>query len=368
MFRDLPGEYVERMDVIGNKAFLNFVEDLEKDEGTRFDTFELGKDKLEIVTIMVDATKADKDIEIPVLSPILVRKKSLSEEISALDIHSLKCPKLPKKETDAELESFRYEGYDFVTLQKLIERQYKLPQAQTAQEVISYYAKEIAHDVKLPSQFAYLVPKIKQFLEERAFGERVNLDDPIILKAISSNVSQYVVVQTFVKALRAIVVEERIPEIIAPPRKLSQTEPFAFSRPTYQASKSIFNRVPCDNEFEVDFSKFLQSATDVAKFSKFPSRFGFSIEYTDAVANLRYYEPDFVAVLDNGEHCIIETKGREDPDVPHKDRAAKLWCEYASELTKAKWQYIKIPQRDFKQLEPSEFSDLEVFKYEQQTL
>src|SRR5438093_8305880 len=38
-------------------------------------------------------------------------------------------------------------------------------------------AKAIAHDVKLPSQFAYLVPKIKQFLEERAFGERVNLDD-----------------------------------------------------------------------------------------------------------------------------------------------------------------------------------------------
>jgi type III restriction enzyme len=368
MFRDLPGEYVERMDVIGNKAFLNFVEDLEKDEGTRFDTFELGKDKLEIVTIMVDPAKANMDIAIPALSPVLVRKKSLSEEISALDIHSLRCPKLPKKETDPELESFRYEGYDFVTLQKLIERRYKLPQAQTAQEVISYYAKEIAHEVKLPSQFAYLVPKIKQFLEERAFGEKVNLDDPIILKAISSNVSQYVVVQTFVKALRAIVVEERTPEIIAPPRKLSETEPFAFSRPTYQASKSIFNRVPCDNEFEVDFSKFLQSASDVRQFSKLPSRFGFSIEYTDAVANLRYYEPDFVAVLDNGDHCIIETKGREDPDVPHKDRAAKLWCEYATELTKIRWQYLKIPQKDFKRLEPSEFSDLEVFRDEQKTL
>ncbi len=368
MFRDLPGEYIERMDVIGNKAFLNFVEDLEKDEGTSFDTFVLGKDKLEILTIMVDTTKADKDIDIPVLSPILVRKKSLSEEISALDIHSLKCPKLPKKETDPELESFRYEGYDFVTLQKLIERRYKLPQAQTSQEVISYYAKEIAHDVKLPSQFAYLVPKIKRFLEERAFGESVKLDDPIILKAISSNVSQYVVVQTFVKALRAIVVEQRIPEIIAPPRKLSQTEPFPYSRPTYQATKSIFNRVPCDNEFEVDFSKFLQTASDVVRFSKLPSRFGFSIEYTDAVANLRYYEPDFVAVLYNGEHCIIETKGREDPDVPHKDRAAKLWCEYASELTKVKWQYLKVPQKDFRQLDPSLFSDLEVFRYEQRTL
>jgi type III restriction enzyme len=368
MFRDLAGEYVERVDVIGNKAFINFVEDLEKDEGTKFDTFQLGKEKLEIITIMVDPKKADKDIDIPVLSPILVRKKSLSEEISSLDIRTLKCPKLPKKETDSEIETFRYEGYDFVTLKKEIERRYKMPQAQTAQEVISYYAKEIANDVKLPSQFAYLVPKIRQFLEERAFGEKVNLDDLIILKAIGSNVSQYVVVQTFVKALRAIIVEERIPEIVGPPRKLSQTEPFAYSRPTYQASKCIFNRVPCDNEFEVEFSKFLQSAKEVTKFSKLPSRFGFAIEYTDAVANLRYYEPDFVAALDSGEHYLIETKGREDPDVPHKDRAAKLWCEYASDLTETKWQYLKIPQQDFKRLEPNEFSDLNVFKYEQRTL
>jgi type III restriction enzyme len=368
MFRDSPGEYVERIDVIGNKAFINFVEDLEKDEGTKFDTFQLGKEKLEIVTIMVDPKKGDMDIEIPVLSPILVRKKSLSEEIASLDIHSLKCPRLPKKETGADIETFLYEGYDFLTLQKMIERQYKIPQAQTAGEVISYYAKEIAQDVKLPSQFAYLVPKIRQFLEERAFGERVNLGDPIILKAMSSNVSQYVVVQTFVKALRAIIVEERIPEIVGPPQKLSQIEPFAYSRPTYLASKCILNRVPCDNEFEVEFSKFLQSTKEVTKFSKLPSRFGFSIEYTDSVANLRYYEPDFVAVLDNYEHYLIETKGREDPDVPHKDRAAKLWCEYASGLTKVQWRYLKIPQQDFRRLEPNEFSDLNVFKYEQQTL
>jgi type III restriction enzyme len=354
--------------VIGNKAFINFVEDLEKEEGLKFGTFELGKDKLQIVTIMVDPEKADKDIGIPVLSPILVRKKSLSEEIASLDVHALDCPKLPKKETDVEAETFRYEGFDFITLKKEVERQYKLPQAQTPEEVISYYAKEIARQVKLPSQFAYLVPKIRQLLEERAFREKVDLNDPVILKAISSNVSQYVVVRTFVKALREMIIEQRIPKIEMPPRKLSETEPFAFSRPTYQASKCIFNRVPCDNDFEVEFAKFLQTANDVNRFAKLPSRFGFAIEYTDAIANLRYYEPDFVAVLENGEHYLIETKGREDVDVVHKDRAAKLWCEYATDLTETKWQYLKVPQQEFKQLEPTDFSDLSVFKYEQRTL
>jgi type III restriction enzyme len=42
---------------------------------------------------------------------------------------------------------------------------------QTSQEVISYYAKHIAADVKLPSQFAALVPKVRAFLANHAFGE-----------------------------------------------------------------------------------------------------------------------------------------------------------------------------------------------------
>jgi type III restriction enzyme len=48
-------------------------------------------------------------------------------------------------------------------LQKIVERDYTIPQPQTSEEVISYYAKRIAQDVKLPSQFASLVPKVREF-------------------------------------------------------------------------------------------------------------------------------------------------------------------------------------------------------------
>ncbi len=44
--------------------------------------------------------------------------------------------------------------------------------------------------------------------------------------------------------------------------------------------------------------------------------------YTDNATNLRYYEPDFVVVVSGGTHWLLETKGREDIDVVHKDRAA----------------------------------------------
>ena len=118
---------------------------------------------------------------------------------------------------------------------------------------------------------------------------------------------------------------------------------------------------PATTIFEKRFARFLQDANDVAAFAKLPDRFGFAIEYTDSVSNLRYYHADFVAVLNEGTHYLIETKGREDPDVSHKDHAAQMWCENASMLTGTRWDYVKVPQKDFEKLEATDFSDLTVF-------
>ncbi|MHB1006194.1 MAG: restriction endonuclease, partial [Chloroflexota bacterium] len=359
MFRDLATDYVERVDVIGNQPFLEFIEQLEKEEDLELGTFVVGKDKVVIVTIKPDEGKLDKDIVVPVLSPILARKKTLAEEIGDLDIASLNNPVLPRKEGDEAALKFHYEGYDIVTLQKLVERDYVIPEAQTPQEVISYYAKRIAQEVKLPSQFAALVPKVREFLETKAFGVPVDLNDPAMIKAISSNVAQYVTVRAFVAALRNVLVEELTPQLVSPGRPLSDTPPFPYSRSTLPASKTVFNLVPCDNEFEKGFAQFLQNAPDVESFAKLPPQFGFAIEYTDTVSNLRYYEPDFVVRLDDGSHYLVETKGREDVDVVHKDRAAVIWCENATLLTGTAWQYLKVPQQEFERLRPDEFSDLQ---------
>lgn len=117
----------------------------------------------------------------------------------------------------------------------------------------------------------------------------------------------------------------------------------------------------CDNEFEKQFAKFLEDAKDVARFAKLPEQFGFAIEYTDVAGNLRYYEPDFVTVLTNDAHYLVETKGAETVEVAYKDRAARLWCENATLLTGVQWEYVKVPQTEFNKLQPSEFADLLVF-------
>jgi type III restriction enzyme len=359
MFRGQSEGYTERVDVIGNKTFIEFVEQLEREEDIQLDTFKLGE-KVSIITIAPDPKKMDRDISIPVLSPILTRKKSLAEEITDLDVRGFNCPVLPRKQDDAVAQSFRYEGYDLITLQRLIEREYTIPEPQTAEEVIGYYARRIAQDVKLPSQFAALAPKVREFLEEKAFGQRVELDSPAMIKAIGSNVAQYVTVKTFVEALRKVVISELEPQLLHAGRPLSETPPFPWSRPTTEASKSIFNLVPCDNEFEKEFAQFLEKAPDVQRFAKLPEQFAFAIEYTDSVGNLRYYEPDFVALTADGTHYVVETKGREDTDVANKDRAAQLWCENTTTLTGNPWAYLKVLQAQYKQLQPNTFEDLSV--------
>jgi len=356
MFGSSSSSYIERVDVIGNPAFLKFVEQLEKDEDITLDTFDL-KDPVVITTIAPDPEKMAHDITVPVLSPILSRKKTLAEEITGIDVSKLTCPRLPKKEGDAAASQFHFEGYDIISLQKLVEREYTIPEPQTAEEVISYYAKRIAQDVKLPSQFAVLVPKVREFLRDRAFGETVDLADKAIIRAIATSVAQYLTVKTFASVLRALVVEELSPTLEHPGRPLSETEPFPFSRPTFEASKTVFNLVGADNDFEREFAQFLQDASDVTSFAKLPKRFGFTIEYTDSATNLRYYEPDFVAVNHDGVHYVIETKGQENIDVAHKDRAATIWCDNATLLTDTTWSYVKIPQVEFGKLQASVLCD-----------
>jgi type III restriction enzyme len=171
-------------------------------------------------------------------------------------------------------------------------------------------------------------------------------------------VAHYVCVDVFKKALQALTIEERTPELLEPARLLSACQPFPWSRPVWEGQKSVFNLVPCDNDFEREFAKFLDNATDVRAFAKLPRAFGFVIEYTDTPMNLRNYEPDFVAIDKAGVHWLLESKGQENVDVLRKDFAAIRWCENATALTETKWRYIKIPQKEFEALQPARLADL----------
>jgi type III restriction enzyme len=305
------------------------------------------------VTILPLDSRKEYDIGLPVLSPTLIRKKTLADEIASLDVMSFQTILLPLTADDPRNKTFRYEGYDIITLQKEVERDYTIPEPQTAQEVIGYYSRRIAEAVKLPSQFAALAPKVREFFEQKAFGQTVDLSDSIVVKAMGTPVSHYVCVDIFSKALKKLTIAEQEPTLLEPERRLSGCQPFPWSRPVLEDARTVFNLVPCDNNFEREFAKFLNNAPDVTRFGKLPQPFGFAIDYTDGAMNLRSYYPDFVAVDDKGTHWLLETKGAETGEVAHKDAAAAQWCANATQLTGNKWEYLKIPQKGFETLQPS---------------
>jgi type III restriction enzyme len=359
MFRNMSGSYTERVDIIGNNAFMEFVEDLERLEDLKFETFQIGKDKLKILTVQPVEEKKDFDIGIPDISSVLARKKSLAEEIGDINVMNFNINTLPFKGKDlGETKTFIYEGRDILTDEKLLEREYTIPPAQTVEEVIGYYARRIAQNIKLPSHFALIAPKVREFFELKAFGKKIDINDVNAIPAISSNIASYVVIKEFERALREIVIEHKEPQLLSANRFLSLTVPFPTSKKVLEAKKSVFNYTPCDNEFEYSFAKFMEKAEDIKAFAKLPEQFGFCIQYTDTLANIRNYFPDFIAISEDNTNWIIETKGREDIEVKLKDNAAINWCRIATELTNDKWQYIKVPQKEFEQLHPDSFEEL----------
>jgi hypothetical protein len=154
------------------------------------------------VTILPLDNRKEYDIGLPVLSPTLIRKKTLADEIAGLDVMSFQTVLLPLTADDPRNKTFRYEGYDIITLQKEVGRDYTIPEPQTAQEVIGYYPRRIAEAVKLPSQFAALAPKVREFFEQKAFGKVVDLADAVVVKAMGTPVAHYVCVDVFSKAAR----------------------------------------------------------------------------------------------------------------------------------------------------------------------
>ena len=103
-----------------------------------------------------------------------------------------------------------------------------------------------------------------------------------MIKAISHPVVQHVTIKAFVAALREVVVEELTPTLEHAGRQLSETPPFPWSRPTATATKTVFNLVAADNEFEKKFALFLEDAPDVVRFAKLPEYFNFTIPYRES--------------------------------------------------------------------------------------
>jgi len=362
MFRNLTG-YQERVDIIGNQNFMQVVEDLEKEEGIKLDTFEYGKKKtpLLIPTIQVETERIPaRDITIPVLSPRLERKKSVKQVIEGVDVGQIALRQPLRVDTaTTPTDTFTYEGRDVISDEVVVTRTYTMPQAQTASEIIAFYTQIIAQALKLTGQFATLVPKVEQFLREKAFGAAVDLDSKPVIQALSRPLTLALTEKVFFALVRPRLTDEAVPVVDNTPHLLSTTPPFPYSGKVADVKHTLFNLTPCGNDFEQAFARFLDGAFDVETFANLGNLpRPLQLEYLDGEANLRLYEPDFVARDNAGRHWLLETKGREDLDVVRKDARAEQWCADVTALAGAEWHYRKVPQKEFERIKPQSLAEL----------
>jgi len=327
------------LEIIGPPGLIDILEELENQEGIKFAEFDTGK-PLNLTTIFVDENKLDKDIEIPILfSRTLIREFHLDE----IEIDKLPPLSIPLENKVLETE---YIAVDMLKGMEVIKRKWDLPVPQNSGGVITYYTDQILKQLKIPGAFASFYPMVKKYVVEKLFTVKVELEDPRVLYQLSSPEVQKKLINLFVQAFKELTFTEREPEK-KDAIKLSDTRPFVWSKLVYPANKCIFNYVPCDNDFEIDFAKFLDRVEDVKAFAKIVPKMGFFVEYTDSDDNLRLYYPDFVVLTDKKESIIVETKGREDIDVQHKDKRIMLWCEDVTNLMGSKWSFIRVDQEDF---------------------
>ena len=257
-----PGEsgvesgYRERVDIIGTDKFMEFVSDLEKVEDIALPTEVIDREPIVIVSIYPAPEKLDMDIAIPNISPVYERRTETREELSNLDIDAISVDNLPFSLEAQDGVSFQYLGLDALTDEELLARVYQLPSPNTCGEVISYYATRISRETNLPGHFDIIVDKLREFFARRAFGQTVDLDDNALAPILARPGIGFLTVQGFARAIRPLLRQELEPVLLAEPFRLSDVEPFPWSRPTRQASKTVFNLVAADNEFEAEFARF----------------------------------------------------------------------------------------------------------------
>jgi type III restriction enzyme len=146
-----------------------------------------------------------------------------------------------------------------------------------------------------------------------------------------------------------------MPRCLVKPFRLRDTRPFRTDRRPYlAATKSVFNKTVGEAHsggFELSFAAFLEGAPDVSAFTKNYFAVGFKIDYVKADGDLSSYTPDFIVPTTDGTVCIVETKGREEIDVPQKMARLRQWCADATAASASedgtKYRFAFVDQKGF---------------------
>lgn len=356
------GETEEKVSVVGTDAFMEFVESIQA-EGVELERTAMGagtQAKAPLV-VEVDGEKeaadiAALDIEIPVLTPHVYREYA---RLAGLDVAGTEPQRLPYCQFSEE-ERRKIIFKDLTTGQEAHTTSLDAAGVADYRSVLGYFAQTIMKEMRLVSGYDVLFGKIKAFVQTGMFDRTVELEEPNTLRNLSEITATKRLIETFKRAINDLTVQEANGAEIRDTIKLSHTRPFvAKDRAHLRPKKSVFNRIIGDHSFELEFAQCLEEWEDVTSYAKNYFAIRFKLDYVNAGGDISNYYPDFIVKRSDGGVFIVESKGREELDVPLKMARLKAWCQDVNQLqSESSYDFVYVDQPGFEQYKPKSFRDL----------
>lgn len=350
----------ELVSVVGTDAFMDFVESI-RNEGVELEHRSMGEGTKPKAPLVIEVDRENKkknieelDIEIPVLSPRIYREY---KNLSQLNVALFGNKKFALKEFSEEEKReivFKDISTDEITHTTILDTD-TVPNFQS---VVGYFTQTIMKDLRLVSGYDILYGKVKEFIQVYLFENPVDLEDLNTLRNLSEIEITRTIQETFIAKINELTVLDKGGAEIRDYIKVSKCRPFVAKDQQYLTpSKSVFNKIIGDSGFEIVFASFLESCKDIISYVKNYFAVGFRLDYKTKDGDISNYYPDFIVKKTENEFWVVETKGREDTDDPHKIERLKQWCEDVNKMdTGMRYGWLYVKQEEYEKYPPADFS------------
>jgi type III restriction enzyme len=359
----------ETVSVMGTPAFMEFVESIQA-EGVELERVPMGGGprRDDSLVVEVDRANPQKDIDaLDIALPRLARRWQRDfKNLDALDPAALPGPPLP-------LKTFAPEELREIVFKTMLDGEAHHTVSLDGEpgadwrSVVGFFARQLMREMRLVTGYEVLYGKVKAHVRDHLFaGGAVDLDSPQLLRNLSEPTAAKRVFDGFKQAINALTVQDSGNARIEDHIRLRDVRPFRTeSRAYLDTRKSVFNRIvgePGSDGFELRFARFLDEAPDVAAFAKNYLAVGFRIDYVKHDGDLSTYTPDFIVKDGRGDVWVIETKGREELDLPRKMARLAQWCADATAASSAEggpaYRFVYVDQAGFERHPPTTLAAL----------
>ncbi len=358
------GDIPELVTVIEHSAFRKLYEDELAQEGLDIAVLPVREVFKQTVTIFVDHEHKDVEaleIEIPLVSDAVETTQELNgltiDEVRDAFLDKFKpLPMGKKREGTIEYKERHLFTDEIVATMKLdaglLNNGWSAP---------AYFAQMLGRACRISNPHQALAPLVERFIAEVLFERPVDLyGGEVDHRMRDLDVMEHIRA-TFTPLILARTVRQEARRRISRGQRLSTWKPYQATshaqRPALSAQRTMFNLVPCDNEFEQEFTGFLEIAQDVAAFAKNAGPQKLMIDYLRPDGRRAFYVPDFFVRTQQGDYYLVELKGRQDELVPLKASAAVEWCKVASG-ERTRWRYLYVPYHLFQKGAAAEIAEL----------